>query len=67
VEQAADRTGRQEPVILDKLADLYAAQGRYLDAVATGRRAVGLAARQGNRQMVSDLERRIADYESRMK
>lgn len=66
VEQAADRTGRQEPVILDKLADLYAMKGRYLDAVATGRRAAGLAARQGNRQLVADLERRIAEYESRL-
>jgi spermidine synthase len=46
-ERACEATGYGDPALLDTLAAAYAAAGRYADAVATARRALGPAGGDG--------------------
>jgi Flp pilus assembly protein TadD len=52
---AMEISGGQDPAILDTLAAAYAEAGRFAEAVATTRRAAGLAAKQNNSSLAERL------------
>ena len=64
LEQAAELSGRQEPVILDRLAGTYAEAGRFPEAIATARRTLELAIGRSDRQLAEAMRARIAVWES---
>lgn len=55
----------QDPVVLDTLAVIYAAQERYDKAIDTGRRAARLALAQGQPRMAQEISQRVALYRAR--
>jgi Flp pilus assembly protein TadD len=65
VEKAAELSGWQEPVILDRLSAIYAEAGRLPEAIATARRALDLAVRRGDRQLAAAMQARIAGWEGK--
>jgi Flp pilus assembly protein TadD len=63
VEQAAELSGGTEVVILERLSSLYVDARRTADALATARRALDLATRQGNAEAAGRLRAQIAALE----
>lgn len=63
VERAAQLSQWQDLVIIDRLAALYAEAGNRAEAVATARRALALAERQGDAAAAAGLRERLAQYE----
>jgi tetratricopeptide (TPR) repeat protein len=63
-ERAVSASGRQDPSILDTLAAAYARVGRYPKAVETARRALDLATRGNDPELMAGLQARIALYEA---
>jgi len=61
-QDAGERGGGQNPVILSSLAAAYAAEGKLSDAVATARRARQLALVQNNPALVGALESQLRRY-----
>jgi protein O-GlcNAc transferase len=64
LEEAAKLTQMKEPLILQMLAAMYSEIGRYSDALATARSALGLAAGQRNRELADDLRADLDRYEA---
>jgi protein O-mannosyl-transferase len=66
----AETTCRQvknrNPQLLDTLAVAYAADGRYEDAAATARRALGLAESAKQARMVREIRAKLQRYETRL-
>ena len=58
-EQVNRAIGRRVPELLDTLAVCYAAVGRFDDAVAVEREAVGLAREAGRVEYAAELESRL--------
>lgn len=54
------------PQVLDTLAVAYAADGRYQDAAATARRALGLAQSAKQVQMAKEIRAKLQRYETRI-
>jgi tetratricopeptide (TPR) repeat protein len=65
-EKAAQVSGDSAPAMLDLLAGAYAGAGRLADAVETVRRALVLAERQSNLELVETLKTRLAYYQSKL-
>ena len=63
-ERAAERSGRQDPNMLDTLAAAYAEAGRFEEAKSTAKQALMLANGQHNAALADVLHARIALYES---
>jgi tetratricopeptide (TPR) repeat protein len=66
LELAAKLSQGQAPLILDLLARVYAAKGRFTEAVQTARAALDVAMKQGKRRLAEELKASIAFYESRL-
>ena len=64
LEEAARLSGMREPVVLQMLAAMYSEIGRYPEAVATARRALGLAAEQRNQALEAALRADLDRYEA---
>jgi Flp pilus assembly protein TadD len=64
LEEAAKLSGMKEPVILQLLAAMYSETGRYPEAVATARKALGLAAEQRNQELEAALKADLDRYEA---
>ncbi len=62
VEKAAQLSGGGEPVILERLSDLYLEAGRAADALAAARRAADAARRRGD----GALSQRLAEKAKRL-
>ena len=63
LEEAAKLSGMGEPVILQLLAAMYAETGRFPEAIATARRALGLATDQRNQDLQGALKADLDHYE----
>jgi Flp pilus assembly protein TadD len=63
VEKAAQLSGGDEPLILERLADLYYSAGRAADALAAARRAAGAALRKGDQALAARLEEKARQFE----
>jgi hypothetical protein len=63
-ERAAQLAGGRDPAVLDALAAAYAEVGRFPDALATARQALGVAAAQNRSPLVDELRREVLSYES---
>jgi tetratricopeptide (TPR) repeat protein len=61
-EQGRRRAGHDSADGLDVLAMAYAAAGRFPEAVATARKAAGLAAAAGNAPLAEQIRQRLALY-----
>jgi protein O-mannosyl-transferase len=66
-EHSVSLTSRQDIMSLETLSAAYAEAGRFDEAVITGREALALAEKQGNRAMAEELARRIPLFESRQR
>ena len=64
-EDLAERTGHENPGILDTLAAAYAAGGRFEEAIRTAQRAVALADASGPEETARSIRQRLALYEQR--
>ena len=62
--RAADLTGRRDPQILDVLAAVYAAAGRFEDAGRTAEAAQALASAGSNPDLAAQLRERVSVYRS---
>jgi len=56
--------GGESPQVLDTLGAAYAAAGRFAEAVAAARRALGLPATQNNRPLAEAIQTRLKLYEA---
>jgi Flp pilus assembly protein TadD len=64
MEEAVKVSGGREPSILGMLAALYAETGRLAEAVATARRALGIAIQARDDRMIQELKASLARYEA---
>lgn len=64
-EKAGKRTGMSNPQILDTLAATYASAGKYEEAVATAHQAIERAKQSGSKELVEQLQSRLALYQQR--
>ena len=64
LEEAAKLSQMREPLILQMLAAMYSELGRYPEAVATARRALGLAADQRNQELEAALKADVDRYQA---
>ena len=60
-------SGGRETQSLEMLAAMYSEVGRFPDAAQTARRALEIATRENNAQLVEMLRARIEQYESASK
>jgi len=65
-QRAAKLSGRQDPTILDTLAEAYAEAGQTAQAVATAEEALALAVRQNRKALADTLQAKIRRYQSRL-
>jgi tetratricopeptide (TPR) repeat protein len=63
-EKAVELSGGRETQSLELLAAMYSELGRFAEAAQTARRALEVATRENNVQLVQVLRARIAQYES---
>ncbi len=63
-QHANQLTGGRNPIILGTLASAYAEAGRFAEAAATARTALGLASRRPNSQLAQALQMQLERYES---
>lgn len=63
VEKAAQLSGGEEPVILERLSDLYLEAGRAADALAAARRAADAARRRGDDTLAARLAEKAKQLE----
>jgi len=61
--RACELTGYQEPEVLEILAGVYAAAGRYAEAISTSQRALGIALAAGDNDMANAIRGRLRLYE----
>jgi choline-sulfatase len=61
-EDAAERTARRQPVMLDTLAAAYAAAGQFDQAVITAQEALSLAATSGPPGLAPEIAKRLELY-----
>jgi tetratricopeptide (TPR) repeat protein len=66
-ERAVRLTNQQDVESLDTLAVAYAEVDRFTEAIAMGGEALALARAKGHRDIVPELERRLAAYQARSK
>lgn len=66
VEKAVELTKGEVPVMLDRLADLYAGAGKLKEALAAARRALPVAVGQGDDELAVGLRQKIADLEAQV-
>jgi protein O-mannosyl-transferase len=66
-ERAVRLTNQQDVESLDTLAVAYAEADRFNEAIAMGVEALALARAKGHRDIVPELERRLAVYQARQK
>jgi len=64
LEEAARLSGMKEPVILQMLAAMYSETGRYAEAAATARRALGLAGEQRNQELGAAIKADLDRYDA---
>jgi tetratricopeptide (TPR) repeat protein len=62
-ERAAELTNYQSPMVLKTLADTYAAQGRYDDAITIAQRGLEIAIAAGSDRLAGSLREKIRFYE----
>jgi len=60
--RAAELTGYRDTEVLVALADSYAAAGRSQDAVSAAQKALSLAARAGNKELMVRIRSRLRAY-----
>jgi tetratricopeptide (TPR) repeat protein len=65
LEQVRQAKGAEDPMFLDALAAVYAALGRFDEAIDAARRAVKRASAVGPPEMAQDMERRLRLYEKK--
>jgi tetratricopeptide (TPR) repeat protein len=63
-ERACELTNNRAAESLDTLAVAYAAAGRFNDAIAAARKAIGLARSTGQTRMASEIESRLDLYQA---
>ena len=63
-EKACELTRRSRPDCLDTLAAAYAAAGRFGEAVATAKEAIGLAEAAGRDDLAGQMRKHLAVYEA---
>jgi tetratricopeptide (TPR) repeat protein len=63
-QHANQLTGGRNPLLLGTLAAAYAETGRFAEAAATARTALGLASRRPNSQLAQALQAQLRRYES---
>ena len=63
-EKAVELTGGQDLQSLEMLAAMYSEVERFSDAAATARKALAIAVRDGNGQMIQVFNARIEYYKS---
>jgi len=63
-EQAAQLTGRKNPMILDTLAAAYAGSDRFSEATRVVSEAIVLASAAGNQELLTELRSRLERYQS---
>jgi tetratricopeptide (TPR) repeat protein len=63
-ERAKRLNGATSPAVLDTLSAAYAENGSFLQALETGRKALALAAQQGDTALTAKLNAHLAKYES---
>jgi len=61
--RAAELTNYERPEFLNTLADAYAAQGRYDDAIAIAQKGLDIAISSGSKKLASQLREKIRFYE----
>mgnify|MGYP001040844539 CR=1 FL=1 len=61
--KACELTGRRDPLALKTLAGVYAISGRFRDAAATAREALGVARNGGDRYLITSIEKVLNIYE----
>jgi tetratricopeptide (TPR) repeat protein len=62
-ERAAELTNYQSPMVLKTLADTYAAQGRYDDAITIAQRGLEIAIAAGSDRLAGSLREKIRFYQ----
>jgi Flp pilus assembly protein TadD len=62
--EAVALSNGEDPRILELLGPLYAQTGRLADAIESTRKALDVAVRTGDQQLVDDLRARLAGYAS---
>jgi Flp pilus assembly protein TadD len=65
IEKAVELSGGREPVVLEKLAALYAEAGRWADAAAAAQRALDQVF--GQADLAQRLKAKLAEYQSKAK
>lgn len=64
-ERACELTDYKNPEVLDTLAAAYAAAGRFPRAIETAEKAVKLAASQGRKELVEEIQNRLRLYKAK--
>jgi Flp pilus assembly protein TadD len=59
------QTFPNDPIAHDTLAAAYAEAGQFLEAIQHATQAIKLADQQGNRELVQEIRKRLAEYENR--
>ncbi len=60
--EASEERGNQDPVILDTLAVIYAAQGDYASAVREARNGMRIARARGQEALAKEIQTRLRQY-----
>jgi tetratricopeptide (TPR) repeat protein len=64
-ERASEVTHRQDPVVLDALAEVYATVGRFRDAISAATMALQIAESVKAEDLANSLRKRLKDYQQR--
>ena len=65
--KACELTGYQEPEVLEILAGVYAAAGRFPEAISTSQRALEIALAAGKKDLANAIRGRLRLYEQQQK
>ena len=61
-EKACELTNNNDPILLNTLSRVYAADGRFTDAIAAGEKALELSVSKGNNRLAEMLRRQLKLY-----